>query len=59
MEISEFAHLVLIDSRNAKRYLGDLTEDQIDNQTKNKIMQKVIDPLMDQTEDIKEKKTLH
>ena len=54
MEISELAPLVLIDSKNVKRDLEDLTEDQIENQKANKIMHEAIDPLMDQTEDLKD-----
>ena len=54
MEISELAPLVLIDCKNVKKHL---TNDQIDNQKTNEIMQEVIDPLS--IEDLKEKKTLN
>ena len=36
MEISELAPLVLIDSKNVKRQVEDLSEDQIVNQKTNK-----------------------
>ena len=56
MEISELAPLVLIDSKNVKRNLTDLFDDQIENQTTNKSMQEVSDPLMDQTKELKDHK---
>ena len=36
METSELAPLVLIDSKNVKRQVEDLSEDQIENQKTNK-----------------------
>ena len=61
MEISELAPLVLIDSKNVKRQVEDLSEDQIVNQktNKNNIKQTVHHPEWDQTEDQKEYKRLN
>ena len=53
MEISELATLVLIDSKNVKRQVKDLSEDQIENQktNKNNIKQTVHHSEWGQTED--------